>query len=118
MAITTANTGTYTGPAGNTWYYGSKTVKSESGNAARNGRVVGLDLGSDGTVDHLAGRTVGARGLNDGEPGVDAVRGSFGYVGPNGAATFEAGRGPNRSGASLMLTNGDLERTWSSYGAQ
>ena len=95
MQVYNSGVNSYTGRAGNTWYWGGAGVSNEAG--TRGAGVAGLafDQGSDGTID--AGIAVG------------------GAAGPRGAIGGVAGFGPNHHGAALAATNGETTRTWSRF---
>lgn len=93
MTIQKTGIQSFTGAAGNTWYYGGASVQGEHRAFGRAG--VAVDLGSDGTIDGAAG-----------------VRGA---TGPRGTRVQGAYAGPHSAGAAGIATNGEMTRRWSRY---
>ncbi|MGE0492419.1 MAG: hypothetical protein AB7S38_24610 [Vulcanimicrobiota bacterium] len=91
MNVQTTGMHSYTGPAGNTVHWGGAKLEGPSRSLTTRGAA--LDLGSDGTIDGVAG----------------AAR----ATGPHGTLAAAGYAGPQRAGAAVRATNAETGATWS-----
>lgn len=107
MQVNTTGINSYTGRAGNTWYYGSGSATNDAGTRGIAGKGVAFDHGSDGDIDAAAGGFVAA-GPNGAVVGGAAA-------GPNGAVAGRTFTGPNGRGAAVAATNYEMAGIWRGY---